>query len=213
MRERDRARIDLHSSGGHNQCAGKSPQARSRQIDLAPYAPCRLSSSPPSVFQRRRRRARRPLSTAKRHAGKRSDGRRSLVAASAKTRENPCAPRPRGCARGWFSDRQPCGDIPLWAVGSLTDSSKFDSTSASDSRCRNPSAGSPEQFGILLLVSSGKFGDRAGVAAEREEPPFPRIVIRQRNAGIVLDDGGAVGEQEIAHSGEIAANAADRTRS
>src|SRR6202051_1195584 len=43
-----------------------------------------------------------------------------------------------------------------------------------------------------------------GVMAEREQAPFLWTVIRQRNSGIVLDDGGAVGEQKIAHGGEIA---------
>src|SRR3979411_1097064 len=62
----------------------------------------------------------------------------------------------------------------------------------------------PEQLGILLLVPSREFGDRTGVAAKRKKPPFLRIVKGERNAGIVLDDGGAVGEQEIAHNGEIA---------
>ena len=62
----------------------------------------------------------------------------------------------------------------------------------------------PEQLGIGFLVSSGEFPDRAGVASERKEPPYLRIVIGQRHAGIVLDDGGAVGEDEVAHGGEVA---------
>src|SRR5260370_21292408 len=61
-----------------------------------------------------------------------------------------------------------------------------------------------EPLGIYRLVGSGKFGGRAGVAAKRREPPFLRIVTEKRNAGIVLDNRGAVGEQKIAHSGEIA---------
>src|ERR1700686_2008570 len=64
--------------------------------------------------------------------------------------------------------------------------------------------GSPEQLGIFFLISSRKFRDRTGIVAEREEAPFLRTVIRQRNSGIVLDDGGAIGENEIAHGGEIA---------
>src|SRR6266481_7438500 len=62
----------------------------------------------------------------------------------------------------------------------------------------------PEQLGILRLVPSGEFGNRTGIAAERKEPPFLRIIIAKWNAGIVLDDGGAVGEQKVAHRGEIA---------
>src|ERR1700751_4372448 len=61
----------------------------------------------------------------------------------------------------------------------------------------------PEKLGIGRLVSAGEFGDRTGIAAERKEPPFPGIVVRERNAGIVLNDGGAVGEDEIAHRREI----------
>ena len=62
----------------------------------------------------------------------------------------------------------------------------------------------PEQLGVGFLISAGEFVDRPGIAAEREEAPFLRIVIGERNAGIVLDDGGAVGEQEVAHGGEVA---------
>src|SRR5258705_9744946 len=62
----------------------------------------------------------------------------------------------------------------------------------------------PEQLSILRLVPSGELGNRTGIAAERKEPPFLRIITAKRNAGIVLDDGGAVGEQEVAHGGEIA---------
>src|ERR1700744_4040088 len=61
-----------------------------------------------------------------------------------------------------------------------------------------------EQLGIGLLIASRKFADRAGIMAEREEVPLLRIVIAERNAGIVLDDGGAVGEQEVTHRGEVA---------
>jgi len=46
--------------------------------------------------------------------------------------------------------------------------------------------------------------DRAGVAAERKERHFLRIVTKKRNAGIVLDNRGAVGEQKIAHGSEMA---------
>src|SRR5476649_1678078 len=61
----------------------------------------------------------------------------------------------------------------------------------------------PEQLGILLLISSREFGDRTGITAKREEAPFLRTVICQWNAGIVLDDRGAVGEKEVANRGEI----------
>src|SRR5581483_3446828 len=46
--------------------------------------------------------------------------------------------------------------------------------------------GVAEQFGIGLLVASGKFTDRAGIMAEREEVPLLRIVVAQRDSGIVL---------------------------
>src|SRR3954470_19558681 len=46
-----------------------------------------------------------------------------------------------------------------------------------------------EQVSISLLVASGKFVDRTGVAAERKEPPFAPIVTGERDAGIILDDG------------------------
>src|SRR5947208_13758493 len=62
----------------------------------------------------------------------------------------------------------------------------------------------PEQLGILRLVPSGEFGNRTGITAERKEPPFLRIITAERNAGIVLDDSGAVGEQKVAHRGEMA---------
>src|SRR6266576_2747361 len=62
----------------------------------------------------------------------------------------------------------------------------------------------PEQLGILRLVPSREFGNRTSIAAERKEPPFLRIITAERNAGIVMDDGGAVGEQKVAHRGEIA---------
>src|SRR5882762_9389083 len=62
----------------------------------------------------------------------------------------------------------------------------------------------PEQLGIGFLVAAGEFGDRAGIATEREEAPFLRAVISERNAGIILDDGGAVVEDEITHDGEVA---------
>ena len=51
----------------------------------------------------------------------------------------------------------------------------------------------PEQLGIGLLISSRELVDRAGITAERKEAPFLRAVIVKRNAGIVLDDGGAGG--------------------
>src|SRR2546430_12567296 len=60
----------------------------------------------------------------------------------------------------------------------------------------------PEQLGILRLVPSREFGNRTGIAAERKEPPFLRIITAERNAGIVLDDGGAVGKQKVAHRSE-----------
>src|SRR5882757_8649359 len=56
----------------------------------------------------------------------------------------------------------------------------------------------PEQLSILRLVPSGELGNRTVIAAERKEPPFLRIIAGKRNAGIVLDDGGAVGEQKAA---------------
>src|SRR5438552_866166 len=62
----------------------------------------------------------------------------------------------------------------------------------------------PEQFGIGLLEPARELADRSEVAAEREEAPLLRIVISQRHAGIILDDGGAVGEDVVAHGGEIA---------
>src|SRR5882724_6318186 len=62
----------------------------------------------------------------------------------------------------------------------------------------------PEQFGIGLLISSRKFRDRAGIAAEWEEAPLLGAVIGQRNSGIVLNDRRAVGEKEVAHRGEVA---------
>ena len=40
--------------------------------------------------------------------------------------------------------------------------------------------------------------------AEREEAPFPGAVIAERNTGIVLDDGGAAGEDIIPDRGEVA---------
>src|SRR4051812_22514940 len=58
--------------------------------------------------------------------------------------------------------------------------------------------GAAEQLGIGLLIAAGKLADRTGIVAEREEAPLLRIVVAERNAGIVLDDGGAVGEQEVA---------------
>src|SRR6476660_2228524 len=62
----------------------------------------------------------------------------------------------------------------------------------------------PEQLRILRLVPSGEFRNRTGIVAKRKEPPFLPVVTVERNAGIVLDDGGAVGEQKVAHDGEIA---------
>src|SRR5258708_7659094 len=53
-------------------------------------------------------------------------------------------------------------------------------------------------------MSEGNVCKRAGVPPKGKEPPFPRIVIAERNTGIVLDDGGAVLEQKIAHRGEVA---------
>src|ERR1700756_1698773 len=64
--------------------------------------------------------------------------------------------------------------------------------------------GAPATLGLFLPGSAGEFGDRTGVMAEREQAPFLWTVISQRDSGIVLDDGGAVGEQKIAHGGEIA---------
>src|SRR4051794_2725055 len=61
-----------------------------------------------------------------------------------------------------------------------------------------------EQFGVGLLVSAGEFADRSEVAAVREEAPLLRVVIGERHAGVILDDGGAVGEDEVAHRREIA---------
>src|SRR5262249_9307220 len=61
-----------------------------------------------------------------------------------------------------------------------------------------------EQFGIGLLILVGKFADRTGIMTEREETPLLRVVVAQRNAGIVLDDGGAVIEQEVARRREAA---------
>src|SRR5438445_13784847 len=62
----------------------------------------------------------------------------------------------------------------------------------------------PEQCGIRILITSREFVDRSQITAEREKAPFLRAVIRERDSGIVLDDGGAVGEQEVAHRGEVA---------
>src|SRR5258708_6091754 len=70
----------------------------------------------------------------------------------------------------------------------------------------------PKSIGLLRRNKSAYCGwdpagdspDRAGIAAEREDPPFLRIVVVERNTGIVLDDGGAVGEQKIANRGEVA---------
>src|ERR1700722_11798882 len=59
--------------------------------------------------------------------------------------------------------------------------------------------GTAEQLGIGLLIPAGKLVDRAGVAAERSEAPLLRAVIAERNSGIVLDDGCAFGENEVAH--------------
>src|SRR5579862_1375319 len=53
-----------------------------------------------------------------------------------------------------------------------------------------------EQHGIRLLILVGKFADRPGIAAEREETPLPGAVIAKRNSRIVLNDSGAVGENE-----------------
>src|ERR1700676_5749887 len=61
-----------------------------------------------------------------------------------------------------------------------------------------------EQFGVGFLIPAREFRDRAGITAEREEPPFLRAVIGEWNAGIVLDNGRAVGEDVVAHGGEIA---------
>jgi len=58
-------------------------------------------------------------------------------------------------------------------------------------------------IGVAFLISSREFGDRAGIAAEREEAPLLRAVIGQRNSGIVLDDRRAIGEKEVAHRGEV----------
>ena len=76
---------------------------------------------------------------------------------------------------------------------------------ASDSRCRNPSAargGTARHRTAGSVPGNSPIGP--SIVAEREEPPLLRIVIAERNAGIVLDDGGAVGEQEVAHRGEVA---------
>src|SRR5690242_11607086 len=64
--------------------------------------------------------------------------------------------------------------------------------------------GAREQRGVAFLVAAGKLTDRPEIAPEREEPPLPRIVVRERYAGIVLDDGRAIGEQPVANDGEIA---------
>src|SRR5579863_1525790 len=61
-----------------------------------------------------------------------------------------------------------------------------------------------KQDGIRLLILVGEFRDRAGITAEREEAPLPGAVVAKRNSGIVLNDGGAVGENEIAHRREAA---------
>src|SRR6516162_10533302 len=62
----------------------------------------------------------------------------------------------------------------------------------------------PEQFCVGRLVLAGKFADRALISAERKEVPSLRIVIAEWDAGIVLDDGCAVGENEVARRREIA---------
>ena len=54
------------------------------------------------------------------------------------------------------------------------------------------------------MVLDGGIRDRTGIAAERKKAPPIRIVIGERNPGIVLDDGGALGENEVTHGGEIA---------
>src|SRR5215475_2454303 len=59
--------------------------------------------------------------------------------------------------------------------------------------------GAPEQLRILRLILARKFRDRAGIAAERKEVPFLRAEIGERNTGIVLDDGRAAREDEVAH--------------
>ena len=61
-----------------------------------------------------------------------------------------------------------------------------------------------EQVSVGFLVAAGELGDRAGITAEREEAPALLIEVDERDAGIVLDDGGAVLEDEVAHRGEVA---------
>src|ERR1700723_3312837 len=64
--------------------------------------------------------------------------------------------------------------------------------------------GAPKQLGIGWLISSGKFIDWTGITAERKEAPLLRTVIAERNSGIVLNDGCAIGEDEVAHRRETA---------
>src|SRR3954447_4206189 len=54
----------------------------------------------------------------------------------------------------------------------------------------------PELLGVSLLVPARKLVDRSLVAAERGEAPFVGGEVAKRDSGIVLDDGGAVVEQE-----------------
>src|SRR3984957_4080012 len=64
--------------------------------------------------------------------------------------------------------------------------------------------GTPKQFGIGLLIFAGKFVDRTSIMAERKEAPLLRAVIAEWNSGIVLNDGRAVGEDEVAYRREAA---------
>src|SRR5579883_2544663 len=59
-----------------------------------------------------------------------------------------------------------------------------------------------EKLGELGLVGVGEDAERLDVAAERLETPFLAIEIRERDAGVVLEQRGAVGDQEFTHLGE-----------
>ena len=69
----------------------------------------------------------------------------------------------------------------------MTDSSRLDSCVRAIADAEIHRLAAPEQRGIGRLVSSGEFVDRAGVAAERKEPPLLPIAISERNAGIIKD--------------------------
>src|SRR5271165_4039034 len=57
----------------------------------------------------------------------------------------------------------------------------------------------PKEDRIFRLIPAGEDPDRAEIVAERLQVPFFGVVVGERDAGIVLDHDGAVGEQEIAH--------------